>query len=107
MELKTRLETRAKAGLSNPAEVTSEVLDLALKEALEIVGRKQVNDTTKLDIAFFRLMLMIKKNGIDEDDMDLYKAALLIVKNANSIETTGEQISSNYIKVNRRKNLWQ
>ncbi|RBQ28409.1 hypothetical protein [Aliarcobacter vitoriensis] len=107
MELKQRLEVRAKAGVSNPAEVTNDALDLALKEAFEIVGKKQVSDTTKLDIAFFRLMIMIKKSGASEDDMELYKAALQIVKNANSLESTGEEIPANFVKVKQRGNSWQ
>ena len=44
MELIERLETRAKAGLSNPAEVTNELLGLSLSEAAEIVDKKIVID---------------------------------------------------------------
>ncbi len=107
MELIQRLEARAKAGLSNPAEVTPELLGAALIEAAEIVGSKQVSDTTKLDIAFFRLMMMVKKNGVDDEDLELYKAALKLVKEASSIETTGEVVLANEVKVSQRKNQWQ
>lgn len=106
MELKKRLETKAKAGVSNPSEVTAELLELALKEADEIIEKKIVSDTTKLDIAFFRLMLMIKKNGVDHEELDLYKAALKIVKDAATLEVTGETTVSNFTKVVNRRNRW-
>lgn len=107
MELIERLGKRAKAGLSNPAEVTNELLELALSEAAEIVDKKIVSDTTKLDIAYFRLMLMIKKNGVDDEDLELYKAALKIVKDATTLETTGEVIPATFVKVTRRENGWE
>ncbi|MGE4382271.1 MAG: hypothetical protein AB7D41_03640 [Arcobacter sp.] len=107
MDLIQRLETKAKAGVSNPSEVTPELLELALKEADEIIEKKIVSDTTKLDIAFFRLMLMIKKNGVDPEELDLYKAALKIVKDAATLEVTGETTVSNFTKVVNRRNIWE
>ncbi len=86
MELIERLEKKAKAGLSNPAEVTNELLELSLSEAAEIVDKKIVSDTTKLDIAYYRLMLMIKKNGVDDTDLELYKAALKISTTCKKVE---------------------
>jgi hypothetical protein len=107
MELIERLEKRAKAGLSNPAEVTNELLELSLSEAAEIVDKKIVSDTTRLDIAYFRLMLMIKKNGIGDDELDLYKSALKIVKDSLSHDViTGESIAASYVKVKPRRNKW-
>ena len=107
MELIKRLEKKAKAGLSNPAEVTNELLELSLSEAAEIVDKKIVSDTTRLDIAYYRLMLMIKKNGVDDTDLELYKAALKIVKDATVLETTGEVIPATFVKVKRRENRWE
>lgn len=106
MELIERLGKKAKAGLSNPAEVTTVLLELALKEADEIVDKKIVSDTTKLDIAYFRLMLMIKKNGVDNEDLELYKAALKIVKDSSGREATGETVVATFTKVEHRKNKW-
>ena len=106
MELIERLEKKAKAGLSNPAEVTQELLELAIKEADEIVDKKIVSDTTKLDIAYFRLMLMIKKNGVSDDDLELYKAALKIVKDSSGRDVTGETVVATFTKVQNRKNRW-
>ncbi|WP_419768578.1 hypothetical protein [Arcobacter sp.] len=106
MELIGRLEKRAKAGLSNPAEVTPELLSAAIVEANEIVGNKDVGDTVKLDIANFRLMLMLKKNGVDEEDLDLYKEALKSVKSASSIEIKGEITPASFVKIGQRENIW-
>lgn len=52
-------------------------------------------------------MLMIKKNGVDDTDLELYKAALKIVKDATVLETTGEVIPATFVKVTRRKNEWE
>lgn len=106
MELIERLSSKAKAGVSNPACVTPELLEAAIVEANELIENKSVSDTVKLDIAYFRLMLMIKKTGIDDLELDIYNNALRIVKNApiinNGIE---EQVSP--VMVCRRKNKWQ
>ncbi len=108
MELIDRLESRAKAGLSNPAEVTPELLAAALVEADEIVGNKDVGDTVRLDIANFRLMLMIKKNGVDDEDLELYKEALKSVKSASTVQDDyGDVTPAQFIKVGQRKNQWQ
>jgi len=108
MELKNRLELRAKAGLSNKDEVTPQLLDLALKEAYEIVDKREVSSAVKLDIAYYRLMLMLKKQGVDDIDLESYKEALKIVKNSPIYDlNTGNITIANYIKVNKKENKWQ
>lgn len=108
MELIERLESRAKAGLSNPSEVTPKLLAAALAEADEIVGPKDVGDTVRLDIANFRLMLMIKKNGVDDEDLDLYKESLKSVKSASTVQDEfGDATPAQFTKVGQRKNKWE
>lgn len=105
MQILQRLENRAKAALSNPNEVTSEALELALLEADEIVDNKVVSTALKVDIAYFRLMLILKKGGIDEDEIKLYDKALLMLKNAPIKSGDTLQINST-AKVVQREKTW-
>jgi hypothetical protein len=50
---------------------------------------------------------MIKKNGVDDEDLELYKAALKIVKDATTLEVTGEETPATFVKVRQRKNRWE
>lgn len=100
-----RLEKRAKLALSNPAEVTSEALELALLEADELIENKVISDALKTDIAYFRLILMLKKGGVDEDEIKLYDKALLMLKNAPIKSSEDKQINST-AKVVQRIKTW-
>lgn len=74
MELLARLRTRAKAYLSDPDEVTEEHLTSALTEAQELAGNSDA--PVLLDIAFYRWLLLVERNGVDEDQTKAYKFAL-------------------------------
>lgn len=106
MELIERLEKKAKAGVSNPALVTLELINAALLEADELIGEKSISDTVKLDIANFRLMLMIKKDAVEDTELDLYSKALKIVDKASLENKYGEVESGSFVKVGRRDNQW-
>lgn len=105
MDILQRLENRAKAALSNPNEVTSEALELALLEADEIIDNKVVSTALKVDIAYFRLILMLKKGGVDEEEIKLYDKALLMLKNAPVKSDDSLQINST-AKVVQRSKSW-
>lgn len=75
--LKERLSTRAKAFLSNPNLVDdeSDKLGLAVGEAIELAGG-ETSLPVLTDIAFYRFLLLVENNGIDEVHFKAYKVAL-------------------------------
>jgi hypothetical protein len=105
VELSDRLSHKAKAGISNPALVTTDLLTAALNEANELIGDKNISDTVKLDIAYFRLMLMVKKDGVDDIELDIYSKAMKIVKDTPST-IDGEIVANSKVIVKQRVNRW-
>lgn len=74
-ELKQRLEIRAKAFVSDPELVLDDDLSLAVTEAVEI-GGEQTRLAVLSDIAFHRYLLLVERNGIDDDQLKAYQLAL-------------------------------
>ncbi len=74
MELLERLRTRATAFISDPEEVTNEHLEIALEEAEELAGNSDA--PVLLDIAFYRWLLLVDRNGVDDDQIKAYQIAL-------------------------------
>ena len=104
MVLIARLESKAQAGVSNPSLVTQDLMTAAMSEADELIGNKIISDTVKLDIAYFRLMLMIKKDSVSDLEVELYDKAIKSVKSAPS-QVEGEVVHK-IIRVGQRKNSW-
>ena len=74
--LKEKLRKRANAGLSNKAEdIESEALDEAVAETQEIVAQKDLQTPYLVDIAYYRLLLILDAQ-ISEQDTFLYERAL-------------------------------
>ena len=73
--LKERLSTRAKAFISNPDLVDDGNLDIAVNEAIELAGEESPLPVLT-DIAFYRFLLLVETNGIDEVHLKAYKVAL-------------------------------
>jgi len=106
MDTLERLRIRAKAGLSNPALVTDELLNASLEEASEIIDTKAVNDTLRLDIAYFRFILSVQKDGVSELDVQLYSKALAALKAApEQVNSSTTQVASPAY-VGKRSNNW-
>lgn len=72
---KARLDVRAKAFVSDPDLVTDEFLTIACNEALEIAGT-QSRAPVLMDIAYYRFLLLVEQNGVDEEQFKAYQAAL-------------------------------
>ena len=75
MSLTEALTSLAQSGLNNSALATAPDIEAAANEAIELIGKKEIDDTTALDIAFYRLKLRLKI-VIDEADAYLYESAL-------------------------------
>ena len=81
-ELKQRLDTRAKAFVSDPDLITDPVLDLAIDEALELAGITSPMPVLT-DIAYHRMKLQLGM-GIDEVDFKVYRTALAQITDPDS-----------------------
>jgi len=79
----------------------------AVEEMKDIVGSKDVDLTTKLDIAYFRFLLYVKQDGnLSEADMQIYQDALKKVQKAKYIETLNSKNKSRLIAVGQRDAKW-
>jgi len=95
--LKERLSTRAKSFLSNPNLVNDESLTVAVNEAIELAG-EQTSLPVLVDIAFYRYLLLVETNGVDETHFKAYQLAL---KQIDDPESPNAKTVS---KVRARKN---
>lgn len=82
-QLQARLHQRVTAYVSDPDLVTTEHLALAVDEAFEVAG---ANNTMAVlsDIAFYRYLLLVEQNGVDEDQFKAYLHALKQIKDPTS-----------------------
>ena len=81
MDLKEKLEFRAKHSLANADEVSDELLEIALNESEQACEGRSVAEFARLDIAYIRLKLYLKIELTGEDEL-LLKNALEQVKNS-------------------------
>lgn len=77
--LTDRLRIRAQAYASDADSVQNEHLDAAVDEALELVSDETAAAIT-LDIAYYRWLMLVERNGLDEGQTKAYKHALSLVK---------------------------
>lgn len=66
--------------MQNKTEVTTEVLSLALNEAIELIENKPLPQAMLIDLAMFRLRLILKVANISEIDVKLADMALAKAK---------------------------
>lgn len=92
MEIQEKLTLRAKQSLQNKAEITEQIAEIALKEARELTKNLPLPEPTLLDIAMFRLKLLLKIEP-NELDLILYKEALKIA-GSFSVDENGEILSN-------------
>ena len=102
MDLKEKLEFRAKSALANADEVNDEILDLALNESEQACQKHKVPEYARLDIAYIRLKIYLKIELTGEDEF-LLKNALEVVKNSPFESESGEQSSARFYKAGVRE----
>ena len=105
MDLKGKLEFRAKHSLANADEVSDELLEIALNESEQACEGRSVAEFARLDIAYIRLKLYLKIELTGEDEL-LLKNALEQVKNSPFLEDSesGETSASHCYAVGVREN---
>ena len=75
-----KLKNRAEAGLSNKSEeIEPEHLSEAVSDTTEIVGDRELELPYQVDIAYYRLLLILDAH-ITEEDTKLYEMALKQLK---------------------------
>lgn len=103
-----RLETKVKTGVSNTSLITQEVLELSLKEAEEIKANKNISTALFLDIAYVRALLMLKKEGLDELELEFYNGCLKSLKESPFFkeEIKDSTDLTNFAQVKERESKW-
>lgn len=82
--LKERLTIRAQAFVSDPELVIEPYIDIATTEAIEIAGDLTIAPVLT-DIAFYRFLLLVNKNGVvEEEQLEAYLQALKKISGRNA-----------------------
>lgn len=75
LALQGRLGIRARAFVSDPDAVLDAHLTIAVGETLQLAGGHNP-DAVLMDIAFYRYLLLVEQNGVDEEQFKAYLSAL-------------------------------
>ena len=92
-DLISRLSTRAKAFVSDPEGVDATHLQTAVEEAISIATEYTITPVL-LDIAFYRYLLLVDANGVDEVQLKAYNQALKQITTEPSIDSDGNDIEN-------------
>lgn len=76
--MKAKLEQRAQAALLNPSEITPESVATAADETMEMLAARELPMWRVLDIAMFRLHLLLKSQP-SELETKMYEAAIKVL----------------------------
>lgn len=109
--MKAKILKRAKSDVSSLEYIDKEDLDYyineAIKEMTDIVNEKDVDETCKFDIAYFRFLLYVKQDGdLTEAEMKIYEGALKKVKEAKYIEVENPTNKSRLAIIGQRDTRW-
>ena len=103
MTLLEKLKKRAEAGLSNKAEdIPASAIEEAITDMSEIVGERQLETPFKIDIAYYRLLLILDAH-ISDEDMDLYEKALKERQLASYPDTGDGKKSFGFVATGQRE----
>jgi hypothetical protein len=91
--LRVQLDGRGKACLHNPAEITADALDTAVRETIDFMGRHKAKEFAIMDFAFIRLKIYLKISLTEEDDL-LYRSA---IKDIELSPVTDEDGNAKYL----------
>lgn len=109
--MKAKILKRAQSDVSSLFSIEEADLDYycdeAIKEMTDIVDNKDVDETCKFDIAYFRFLLYVKQDGdLTEAEMKIYEGALKKVDKAKYIETENPTNKSRIGFVGQRQTKW-
>lgn len=92
-EFKARLTQRSKAFVSDPDLVTDENITIAVNEALEIAGADNLAPVL-MDIGFYRYLLLVEQNGVDEEQFKAYQYAIKQVSDPTSPRSNNSKVKT-------------
>ncbi|WP_260951403.1 hypothetical protein [Campylobacter sp. RM16187] len=99
-----KLIQRARVSLKNPNEVTDDVCECAVNDALEACKDRNVPYFAAEDFAYIRLKIYLKIE-LDETDVMLYETAQKAIKNAPFLSSDGALVSAKFYKSQNRKSV--
>lgn len=91
-ELTNKLLDRARSRLYNPSEVGSDMCQVAILEAIELIDSKPIPEAMLIDLAFVRLSLMLKIEPT-ELQVTLAKMAIKRAENITVVDGVSKNIS--------------
>jgi hypothetical protein len=86
--LRAQLDARGKACLHNPAEITADALNTAVRETIDFIGEHKAKEFAIMDFAFIRLKIYLKI-GLTEEDELLLKAAIKDIELSPVVDADG------------------
>lgn len=104
MQMKEKLELRAKQSLLNPNEITQGLIERCVTDAQEICKGREVPYFAKEDFAYIRLKIYLKA-VLDERDLLLLETAQKTIKNSPFVNDAGELSSAKFYKSKARKDV--
>nr|DAX52842.1 MAG TPA: hypothetical protein [Caudoviricetes sp.] len=104
MQMKEKLELRAKQSLLNPNEITQGLIERCVTDAQEICKGREVPYFAKEDFAYIRLKIYLKA-GLDDQDLLLLETAQKAIKNSPFVNDAGELSSAKFYKSKARKDV--
>lgn len=90
--LRDKLLLKIENQVSNAESIDNidSVVDEAIVEANELIKNKDVGETIRFDVAYYRFLLFVRQNDITEIELKMYEKALEIIKKAPYQESTDE-----------------
>jgi len=102
-----KLKKRAEAGLSNKAEeIDPAALEEAISDMEEIVADRELQSPFQIDIAYYRLLLILDTH-LSEEDTELYAAALKELRAAPRSDVETGAKSFGFVTTGQRESDFQ
>ncbi len=100
---KMLLKVKNQVSKSESIEDIDSLIDESISEADDLIKSKEVGESVRFDIAYYRFLLFVRQNSIKELDLKMYEKALELVSKAPFKQTTPPSSVSHYGRVGQRR----
>jgi hypothetical protein len=101
---KLLLKVKNQVSDSESIDNIDSLLTEAITEADELIQNKDVGEVIRFDLAYYRFLLFVRQNDIQEIELKMYESAMAIVKKAPYKESTDETATPiSYGRVGQRR----